>query len=162
MKIEGKKIFLRLPNLSDVNSIYHWEKEQNLTKKDIQSFILNNDIYLSKQLRFIICLHAGKTLGCIDLFDFEEYHRRAGIGILIADEKDRGNGYASESLQLLIKYSFNKLHLHQLYSYVAEDNIVSLNLFIKNKFRITGRKKDWIRSGSNFKDAIILQLINKY
>lgn len=163
MRITGKKIFLRYPNISDINLIYRWDKDPHLSKKEIKDFILNNDIYLSKHLRFMICTCGSEhEVGCIDLFDFDEYHRRAGIGILIADKKHRNNGFASESLQLLIRYSFTKLHLHQLYSHVAEDNTPSLKLFLRNRFRIAGRKKDWLRNGRSFKDLVILQLINKY
>jgi diamine N-acetyltransferase len=163
VRITGNKIFLRYPNVSDVNLIYRWDKDQQVSRKEIREFILNNDIYLSKHLRFMICtIDTKQQVGCIDLFDFDEYHRRAEVGILIADKKHRNNGYASESLQLLIHYSFTKLHLHQLYSHVAEDNIPSLRLFLKNRFRISGQKKDWLRNGQGFKDLIILQLINTY
>ena len=157
-------------------------------KKEIKKFISNQkDIYLDKQLRLMIyispahlvsdsSLQAKKRrmretenernynsmIGCIDLFDFDNHHRKAGIGILIADKKNRRKGYASEALKLLIDHSFNKLHLHQLYCNITKDNISSLKLFSKHKFKSTGKKKDWIIFGKKFKDEYILQLINKY
>jgi len=102
----------------------------------------------------------GKTIGAIDLFDFEPYHSRAGIGLLIHAREDRSKGYASAALELLISYCFSKLNLHQLYANVETDNLISLALFEKHGFLSCGTKKEWLRTVSGWKDEIMLQLIN--
>jgi diamine N-acetyltransferase len=107
----------------------------------------------------MICDVTGKAVGCIDLFDFDPNHLRAGIGILIADKSDRRKGYASEALELLIKYCFETLNLHQLYCNVTPENEPSVLLFQKHKFQITGIKKQWIREATGFTDELFLQLI---
>jgi diamine N-acetyltransferase len=101
-----------------------------------------------------------ETIGCIDLFDFDPVNMRAGIGILIS-EKFRNKGYASESLTMLINYTFNTLHLHQLYCNITSSNEVSLKLFQKHGFQIIGLKKEWIRYNDTWIDEYILQLIDK-
>jgi diamine N-acetyltransferase len=100
------------------------------------------------------------TVGAIDLFDFEPYHRRAGIGILVARKEVRRQGIASEALALLIDYSFRVLGLHQLYCNVAKGNEASCNLFMKSGFRITGEKKDWLKGDGSWITEYLLQLIN--
>ena len=58
------------------------------------------------------------------------------------DKKYRGNGYASEALELLIDHCFNLLNLRKLFCHIAEDNTASLALFKKCGFKINGKKKN--------------------
>lgn len=173
MKLAGKKVKLRAVEPFDVDTLYTWENNTHVwklsntlapfSKQALQEYIANAhmDIYAAKQLRLMICDMQKKAVGCIDLFDFDPNNQRAGIGILIAEEKERRNGYASEALKLLIDYCFEVLGLHQLYCNVIKDNKPSLALFKKYRFSITGTKKDWVRDKRKFTDEYILQLINK-
>ena len=71
----------------------------------------------------------SRTIGCLDIFDFDPNHLRAGIGILIADKSNRKKGYASEALEILTEYCFHSLNLHQLYCNITIENESSLLLF---------------------------------
>lgn len=170
--LTGKKIKLRALEPSDLELLYHWENDAAtwtvsntqtpFSKYVLEQYIANAhlDIYSTKQLRLIICDLKDKAIGCIDLFDFDPNHKRAGVGILIASTNDRKKGYATEALELLIKYAFSTLNLHQLYCNITTDNEASIKLFKRHKFKIAGTKKDWIRDGNSFLDECIFQLIN--
>jgi diamine N-acetyltransferase len=67
---------------------------------------------------------------------------------------------ANNALTEVIKYSFEKLQLHQLYANITTDNEVSLHLFQKAGFIKSGIKKDWIKVPGGFIDEVIFQLIN--
>ncbi len=101
------------------------------------------------------------SIGGIDLFDSDPGNKRAGVGVLIANNAQRGKGYATEALHLLIDYSWNILDLHQLYSNVRVDNYNSLALFKKLGFEITGLKNDWLYEAGKFYDEYTLQLLRK-
>jgi diamine N-acetyltransferase len=171
MKLKGQHISLRALEPADIDALYAWENDsENWKVSNIQTpfsrFVLeqyiasaHQDIYSVKQLRLIICNNENKPVGCIDLFDFEPNHLRAGIGVLIADKTDRKKGYASEALELLTDYCFSTLNLHQLYCNITTDNEASVLLFQKHGFQITGIKKQWIRGGDAFKDELLLQRI---
>lgn len=171
MKLKGEHIFLRAIEPADIDALYAWENDtENWKVSNIQTpfsrFVLeqyiasaHQDIYSVKQLRLIICDNENKSVGCIDLFDFEPNHLRAGIGVLISDKSDRRKGYASEALELLTDYCFSTLNLHQLYCNITTDNEASVLLFQKHGFQITGIKKQWIREGDTFKDELLLQRI---
>ena len=158
MILSGKKIVLRAVLPSDAELLYQWENDKanwevsgtkkSFTKKEISDFISNQkDIYLDKQRRLMICLLRDKGqemkdgIGCIDLFEFDETKLKAGIGILI-DKKNRKNGYASEALHLLVKYSFKILYLKELFCNISEENKASMELFKKQKFKIISKKKN--------------------
>ncbi|HTF05143.1 MAG TPA: GNAT family N-acetyltransferase [Bacteroidia bacterium] len=169
----GERIRLRALEPHDVDTLYKWENDSTIWKASntttpFSKFVLEQyiasshmDLYANKQLRLMITNREGKDVGCIDLFEFDPHHQRAGIGILIASQEDRGKGYASEALTVLIQYCFHQLHLHQLFCSVTVDNQESVLLFQKHKFTITGIRKDWIRVGDAFVDELLMQLVRK-
>ena len=181
MKLTGDQILLRAIEPTDIDVLYSWENNTDHwrvsnTQTPFSKHVLRQyletaqlDIYSTKQLRLMIDeipgkenLKHDKPIGCIDLFDFDPNHLRAGVGILIAQHADRRKGYASEALTLLINYCFEFLNLKQLYCHITVENEPSILLFKKHGFEITGVKKYWIKEGNSFKDELLLQLIRKH
>lgn len=85
------------------------------------------DIAIAEQFRFVIDWQ-GKAIGCIDLYEYNFEKQNAGVGIVILKEFRR-KGFAKQSLTLLIKYAWEKLHLKQLHTGIFSDNKASLALF---------------------------------
>ncbi|GAA6767648.1 hypothetical protein AAFH68_35970 [Flavobacterium sp. CGRL1] len=120
------------------------------------------DIYEAKQLRLAICQDQDfPAIGLIDLFEFDPRNNRAGIGIVIQKDENKRQNIGSEALELLIKYSFFNLNLHQLYANISTKNEASIALFTKFGFEKIGIKKDWILLNNQYHDEAIFQLINK-
>ncbi len=172
LTLTGKKVYLRALEPEDLdfvhkieNNEYFWEISSTQTpysKFLIRQYLENahRDIYDIKQLRLVISTKRHRSVGLIDVFDLEPKDRRAAIGILIADKKDRKKGYGSESLALLSEYCFKHLGLHQVYANVTEGNRDSMKVFENNGFRKVGLKKDWTLFNGEFKDEFLYQLIN--
>jgi len=175
--LENNIVKLRALEPSDIDLLYKWENDTSIwqvsnsfvpfSRYILQKYIENShqDIYQAKQLRLMIDIKTddpdrSKTIGSIDLFDFDPFHKRAGVGILIGDKKNRNKGYASAALDVLINYAFNILNLHQLYCNINADNENSLQLFKKHGFEIVGVKKDWIKCFDGWIGEYLLQLIN--
>lgn len=170
--LETDCIRLRALEPGDIETLYKWENDTRIWKVSntiapfsrymLRKFIENQkyDIYETKQLRMIIETHDGKAVGAIDLFDIDPTNRRAGVGILIYEDLDRGRGYASGALAAMIKYSFQVIGLNQLYCNVLSSNIKSLNLFKSKGFRVVGLKEEWVRSTDGWIDEYMLQLVN--
>ncbi len=172
--LKGNKVSLRALEQNDIDVLFTWENNPKIWKVSntlspysrfvLEQYLLsaNQDIYTTRQLRLIIedinTQHV--PVGCIDLFDFDPHHCRAGIGIMI-DENHQGNGFASEALSLLIKYVFTTLLLKQVYCNVGAQNEKSILLFEKHGFQKVGLKKHWNRVGNNvYEDEWLMQLIS--
>jgi diamine N-acetyltransferase len=168
------EIILRAPEPEDLEFMYAWENNQEnwivsntitpFSRYTLRRYIENShkSIYETGQLRLMIDLADEKTtIGTVDIFDFDHYHLRAGIGILIAREDYRRKGYAKMALRGLAEYCFNVLKLHQIYCNIIEDNNASLGLFKSLGFVHTGTKKDWIKVEGGFMDEHILQLFKE-
>jgi len=172
----GPNLMFRAPEPADIDIIFRWENDTRIwhlsntltpySRFAIEQFVLNadKDIFASKQMRLMIDWHSSgnntTTVGSIDLFDFDPFHKRAGIGILI-DESSRRRGFAFEALNLLINYCFKTLNLHQLYCNIEQNNLESINLFTKAGFTSCGVKKEWLLREGNWTDELMFQLINR-
>ncbi len=171
--LENNSVRLRALEPEDLKLLYKWENNSDIwevshSQKPFSLFVLKQylenshlDIYESKQVRLVIELKENnEAIGLIDLFDFDPFHNRAGIGVLLHDKIHRQKGYASEALETLINYCFKVLQLHQLYCNIITSNQASIDLFCSKGFKITGTKEEWIKSLEGWKDEHFLQLIN--
>lgn len=168
--LRGKSVFLRALEPEDLEYLYSVENneefwEVSTTSTPYSRYILkqylensHKDIYQIKQLRLVIC-KKDKTIGFIDIFDFEPKHKRAALGIIISENTERGNGYGAEALELICNYCFSHLNVHQVYAGVGIDNEKSRQLFEKAGFILAGHKKDWNLVNGKFKDELLYQLI---
>lgn len=176
--IRGQNVVLRAVEPADAVLLYQWENQMELwevsntltpfSRYQIDKYIENSslDLYESKQLRLMIDLcHNGnvgpETIGMIDLFDFDPYHQRAGVGILIRTEF-RKKGLAGDALTTFVHYCFNHLGLHQLYCSIGSENKDSRQLFEREGFRLVGVKKEWVRSSKGYADVCFFQLLNAW
>jgi diamine N-acetyltransferase len=172
--LKGTLTQLRALEPTDLDILYKWENNiENWhlsgTLAPFSRFVIeqyltasHHDIYYNKQLRLMIDRKDSKKespVGCIDLFDLDPFHKRAGVGILIGEKEDRKKGYGREALNLLIEYSFQKLDLHQLFANIAADNVSSLEMFKKCGFVMIGIKKEWLNVNGSWSDECLLQLI---
>ncbi|MEM6517439.1 MAG: GNAT family protein [Bacteroidota bacterium] len=170
--LKGNLIYLRALEPSDLEFIHNLENDEAVWKLSntitpFSKFLIekylkqsHRDIYEIKQLRLVICkIETNEAIGLIDIFDCDFKNKRAGIGILVKDVKDRNKGFGKESLKLLANYCKTHLDLHQLYCNVSEENNQSLKLFESEKFEIIGLKKDWNYIGGDFKNEYSLQRI---
>lgn len=165
------KVTLRALEPEDIERLYRWENNVEIwtvsnTKTPFSKYILAQylkesakDIYELKQLRLVIQNVKLEPVGAVDLFDFEPYHLRAGVGILIHNTNDRKKKYASDALQALSNYALNILGLKQLYANIAADNLASIQLFEKAGFQQAGIKKAWLKTRDGWKDEWLYQKI---
>lgn len=173
--LTGPNIRLRALEPGDAGLLYAWENDTSVwnvsntltpfSRFQLEEYVLNvqNDIFAVKQLRLMVVMNVPgsdeEPVGTIDLFDFDPFHQRAGIGILIR-KPFRERGFAAEALQILIRYAFNTLRLHQVYCNITPDNTPSIELFTKLGFTKCAAKQDWINEEGKWKEEWMFQLIS--
>ena len=158
----------------DADLMYVWENDcdvwavsgttEPFSHYQMQRFVERHQdivgVLCDGQLRLIIeTLLSSKPVGAIDLFEYDPIHRRAGIGILIYEQSDRGRGYASDAVETLCRYAHDTLRAHQLWCNVGADNEASLRLFRSAGFTEIGVKRDWLWRPNGYHDEVMLQKI---
>lgn len=169
--LENSVIKLRAPEPEDLELLYTWENSTELwelgatiapfSRHTLRQYLANNtqDIYTDKQLRLMVEFkQTGKGIGTVDLYDFDPFHLRAGVGILI-DPGHRNQGLGLQALLVLESYAFSFLNLHQLYAVIPEKNSPSIRLFQKAEYVSAGLLSDWLSAGETYVDALLFQKI---
>ncbi|MDR0972213.1 MAG: GNAT family N-acetyltransferase [Bacteroidales bacterium] len=170
------KVVIRAVEIKDADIIYKWENDFSLweissTRMPYSHYAIeqyvkntqNEDIYSGRQARFMIDIDkedgTTETIGCIDLYDFDPQHQRAGVGIFIEDGPWRRKHIALEVLDRLWNYAITILNLHQLYCHIPSYNTASRKLFSKAKYQHTATLKDWLLSSDKTVDIEVYQKI---
>lgn len=171
MHLEGAICRLRAVEPDDVEVMYRWENDPQVwsvsgttapfSRHMLAQFIEQQrlDICQTRQLRLMIETRDGRTVGAVDLFDYDPWNGRAGVGILVHDKRHRGRGYASDALTILAEYCRSTLNLHQLWCNVGADNTASLRLFRSAGFAVVGIKREWQRTADGYADELLMQRI---
>ncbi len=139
-----RKIQLVQPSLRHVELLLTWENNPKnwkfgntrgvYTHEEMLGFVQSkHDLENAGQQRWMIENEEGLPIGTIDLFDFSKQKMRGSVGILIAEEDERGKGYAKSALLSLIEIC-KKLEFKELRSTVFYNNKASLALFKSTGF----------------------------
>lgn len=164
------KVRLRAMEPEDLDMLYKIENDVKLwnvgvtnvpySRYTLHNYIADNknDIYVDKQLRLMIEDDEKHVVGIIDLINFDPRHQRAELGIVIANHF-RKQGYASSAIRIMIDYSRNVLHLHQLYVFIDAGNKASIALFESLGFKKGASLRDWLLCNDEYRDALFMQYI---
>ncbi len=168
MSIAASDIRLRAIEPEDLEWLYRWENEARLwpfgsTRQPYSRFTLKHyietaletDIQELRQLRLMIDCD-GRTVGSVDLYDYDAAAQRAGISILVEPEWQQRK-IGTLSLNLMEEYARQTLLLHQLYAEIAEDNLPSITLFEKSGFQFRGKMQDWLRDTRGYHGILLYQ-----
>ena len=79
----------------------------------------------------------GRVVGCVTLFDWDSYHRRAQLGYDLA--KDQwGNGLAREAIREVLAFAFAEMDLNRVEIWTSAANERSLKLAHRLGFTLDG------------------------
>lgn len=163
---------LRAPEPEDLDCMYQFENTPSLwevgnatgpySRFHLKQYLETNknDIYSDGQLRLMIESSEKNVVGIIDLFNFEPFHSRAEVGIVIAEEV-RQQGVGKLALELLVSHCFDFLGIHQLYASIDVTNQACRKLFQKCGFEEYAYLKDWMRTGKTYRDVVVVQRLNR-
>lgn len=171
MFLQSDTLFLRAPELSDLDFLCHIENDTRqwcvsgcktpYSRYLLQQYIETNthDIYIDRQERLMVeHRESGQLIGAVDFIDFNPSARRAEVGIVI-DESFRGKGYGKASLALLCEYAEQVLDLHQLYAYIFLDNMAARHLFASSEFSEVAVLPDWVFWNRRYYSVCLCQRI---
>jgi RimJ/RimL family protein N-acetyltransferase len=160
--LEGDKVELRTIEKEDIEFL-----QENINKKEIrknltatkpvnlnqQKNFFEDVISSDKDVHLAIC-NEGEIMGIISLEDEEGDIGAATIGLWIAP-KYHGNGYGTESVELITGYGFNELNYHRISARAYETNKASQKVWEKLGFEKEGELREKTFYGGEFGDIYI-------
>ena len=148
---EGKKVKLRSFELSDLDSIMKdWNKihlRRELgpvvphSRSEREAWIRQTWENRQKGQAFVFAIEeltSGNFLGHASLNSVTKINRTAKVSIAIYNDKNRGKGYGTDALSVLIEIGFEYLNLHRIGLNVFNTNPRAHKVYEKVGFKKVG------------------------
>ena len=98
-------------------------------------------------------------IGLARLYRIEWTHGTGSLQIGLGDRNDRGQGYGTEVLRMLLRYAFDELNLYRLGASTVEYNTGAIRFFERAGFVVEVRRRQAIQRDGKRWDAVLLGLL---
>jgi len=127
---------------------------------DEQKNWIQNYSNTNNNIKLMIELSNGKTIGMIMLTDIDWKNRQAAIGYKIsAPAEDRIKGDMKDAINAILTYAFYELGLNCIRSLILEKNIFSVKLAKKLNFQMEGILRERIFKNGTFNNQIMFSIL---
>ncbi len=168
----GEKVALRELKESDLPKIQEWLCDSDVTnllfqgEKPLNLDLMKEDFHKkireNNEIVFAIISKADNLhIGWAGIYEINWISRNCEIRFFIGDKTCWKKGFASESVSLLIDYTFNKLNLHRIFGGTNIENHGSINVFRKLGFSEEGISKESHFRNGKYYDLIKFGLLNE-
>jgi RimJ/RimL family protein N-acetyltransferase len=109
---------------------------------------------------FAIRLKADdRLIGFARLWRIEWTHGTSSLQIGIGDRNDRGKGYGTEALHMLLRYAFDELNLYRLAASTTEYNTGAIRFFERAGFVVEVRRRQAVQRDGKRWDMVMMGLL---
>ena len=168
--LEGKYVRLRQIEESDLPKLRDWRNSPYIrayTREYRPLNMLNQkrwfDSLIIDQLNVMFIIeekNSNETIGCCGLTHINWKEGHGEVSIYIGEQKWQEKGYASDALQLLLRYGFCELRLHRIYAIIFEYNEASIKFFEKNGFKFEGKHREARFWDGKFHDELVYGVLD--
>lgn len=166
--LKGPRVTLRPIKLSDAPQYVRWFKDADA----IKFMSIAPDMTLAKEKKYIKGVMAnkhdynwsvevdGKHIGSTEII-VDPHGQDAIFGIFLGEKNEWGKGYASECLNLVCKFLFEKLKFNRLYLKVFVRNSRAVKTYRKFGFVKEGllRQEKFLPRTGRFEDGYIMSIL---
>lgn len=128
--------------------VQHWERWLDERNQDKNVFIFA-----------IRPIESDKLLGWLELDDIQWTHRTAWIGLGIGDPAQRGKGYGSEAMRLILNFAFDELNLYRVQLTAFSYNTRALALYERLGFTREGAFRQALERDGQRHDLILFGIL---
>jgi RimJ/RimL family protein N-acetyltransferase len=108
-------------------------------------------------------IEANQLIGSCQLLGINSIHRSAELQIRIGEISERGQGYGTEAVRLLLRFGFMDLNLHRIYLHVFSTNAAAIRVYEKNGFRQEGLLRQAAYINGQYVDVVYMSILdNEY
>ncbi|MDR0819358.1 MAG: GNAT family N-acetyltransferase [Oscillospiraceae bacterium] len=167
-KIVGERVYLSPINQDDAEIYTKWMNDpevaltlgqyrRTITVAGEQNWI---DRFSGEHNYAIVRSEDNTLIGNIGINSIDYVSRTAEVGLIIGEAENRGGGYGTEALGLLVGYLFNTLNTYNVMLYVHADNAQAIACYKKVGFREFGRRSNAVYKEGKYVDQIYMEILN--
>ena len=167
-RVEGKNVYLSPMREEDAPKYVEWLNDPQILKNigtpqmvyDIPTemeWIRENR---GKHQFAIVKKGEDRLIGNCGIQQQNQRDRAAEVGIFIGSVEDRGKGYGTEALGLLVEYGFQQLNFHSICLHVYSFNERAIRAYKKIGFQEAGRLRECYWADGRWHDRLIMDLLD--
>lgn len=108
----------------------------------------------------VVRLEDDQLIGNCGLFDVDQINRNGTVGLFIGNPAERGKGYGTEILQLILDFGFNIINLHNIMLVVSAYNEAGVRCYQKAGFKEIGRRRECRTVAGRKYDEIYMDILS--
>lgn len=167
----GERVCLRPLVRGDLDQIRNWTNDpqlrrltghvQPMTETACEEFYQRTQDQTSR-VWFIITLKAtGKAIGEAGLLRMFPAWRTTDLTMIIGEREERGKGYGTEAINLLLDYAFGCLNFHRVAVGVVGFNEDALRFYANVGFTREGVQRDGYYYDHRYHDFVMMSLLEE-
>lgn len=106
-------------------------------------------------------LDGNKLIGSCQLNSINQIHRSAQLQIRIGEPSERGHGYGTQAVRLLLDFAFKDLNLHRVYLHVFRTNVAAIRTYVKSGFVQEGLLRQAAYIDNKYIDVVIMGILRE-
>jgi diamine N-acetyltransferase len=165
----GEQVYLRPVNRDDLSYIKKWANDPELrrmtgevkpmTEKEVNEFYERTQEQ-STRVWFIVVLKENELpIGEAGLLRMFPAWRTTDLTIIIGEKGERGKGYGTEAINLLLGYAFGHLNFHRVAVGVVGFNAEALGFYEKMGFKREGIQRDGYYYDHQYHDFVMMSIL---
>ena len=171
-KVPGERVYLSPMNIDDIEIYTRWLNTPEVMY-NIGGAYYNNTIIASREwyekkfkeershLFAIVRADNDVPIGSVEFLELEHIHGTATLAIFIGDEENRGKGFGTEAMRLVLKYGFNVLNLNNICLNVFSFNESAVRSYTKAGFKEYGRRRQAYYLNGVYHDVICMDILRE-
>jgi len=168
-KLSGERLYLSPINTDDAEIYTKWLNDFTVSGGlgNFRMMIsLDSEKKILEQLtneghNYAIVLDKDDLLiGNIGLMEIDNINRSAEVGLFIGESENRGKGYGSEAMRLILDFGFKTLNLHNIMLHVHSDNEQAIACYKKVGFKEFGRRREARYISGSYIDLVHMEILD--
>lgn len=169
--LEGKLVRLRAPEPSDLERVYTWINDREVTQFLIARYPMSHgdeerwlaaatvENGFANDVRLAIETRDGTHIGNCGLHRISAEDRHADLGIMIGDKSCWSNGYGTDAVMTLLRFAFHQMNLHRVSLGVFDFNDRAIACYRKCGFIEEGRERQVYFQDGQYHDIIRMSIL---
>ena len=169
--IEGQRVYLRSPEMSDVELYYRWRSDADvaaLAGLPIPVSLAQLEHRMKRHAEggsedayhFMICLLADdRPIGEAVLFEVDPVNGSAELGIFIGESSEWGKGFGTDAVNAVIDFGFGTLRLERIWLNVWTENERARRAYEKAGFVLEATLRHDHYERGRFTDGHVMSML---
>lgn len=103
----------------------------------------------------------GELIGTCQLHAIHPVHRSAELQIRLGSPSERGKGYGTDAVRLLLDFAFKDLNLRRVYLHVFSTNLAAIRVYEKAGFTREGLLRSAAYINGEYVDVVAMGILQE-